>query len=168
METFSGDFGRNETWMCGCRMIEYGESKTMVRWGMHVAVLLVLLVGGPQTVVGQGECNLFADVPVVEQTNAGGSISGVGHRECSGSLSASVGVTVRIKRDRTFWFDKTLASKSGNATPNIELPAVYTCKGRDSIKVYTQIVAGGRKEESRRKNTSLCSQTFVRWQVDTS
>jgi len=123
-----------------------------VLWAIHAALLSFLLVFEPQTVAGQSQCDLFADAPKVV-----GTISGVGHRECSGSASPSIGVTVRLKKDRWLWFDKTLASKSGNATPNIELTVTYSCQGTGSIKIYTEIVAGSKKAQSTRKNTSLCS-----------
>jgi len=57
-------------------------------------------------------CEIFADKPVAEVNDEGGLISGVGHRACSGSPPQEVEVAVRLKKDRRFWFDKTLASKT--------------------------------------------------------
>ena len=141
-------------WRRRIRHLQDGSSLT---WGIAGTALFVAVFAGFHRINAQGTCDLWADTPAVQVSRSGGSISGTGHRECAGSGAAAVGVTVRVKQDRTFWFDKKLAARSDNATPNIELGAVYPCKGRGSIKVYTEIVAGNRKEQSARKKTSLCS-----------
>jgi hypothetical protein len=104
-------------------------------------------------------CNIWADTPVVHQTNR--IISGGGHRLCSGPQPPpAVKVTVRLRQYRRFWFNRTLAKKEEVIT-NGEVPIVYHCKGSGHQTVYTTFVVRegrrNRKVRSQRVSAHFCS-----------
>jgi hypothetical protein len=101
-------------------------------------------------------CDIFADKPEIGTNDDGNFISGVGHRECSGSPPQEVEVTVRLRQDRRFWFDKTLASKTKRIKTGT-VTVVYNCQGTSSQTVFTEIIVQGKKAKSPTRGVSLCS-----------
>src|SRR5262245_6224195 len=93
-------------------------------------------------------CELFANKPKLD----GAILIGEGGRECSGSAPPATNITVRLKWDRRFWFDKTLAEKTQAATGlSTTVSVSYQCKGLGGKKVYTETVAstGGKVQSPR-------------------
>jgi hypothetical protein len=105
-------------------------------------------------------CEIWAETPTIEfDVNNIGTISGTGHRECSGSVPQEARVQIRLRRHRRFWFNKTLASREFTGT-NIRETVSYKCKGKGSQSVYSEIIVKtGKKKKTRsgRRNFSLCS-----------
>lgn len=98
-------------------------------------------------------CNLWAEAPKVDAYDH--TIVGVAHRECDGTQGA-VEVTVRIRVDRKFWWDKTLVTKTVT-TAEQTISVIYQCTGRGSQVVFTEIIVRGKKAKSPRVGASLCS-----------
>jgi len=82
-------------------------------------------------------CNIWADAPQLSQAPL--AILGVGHRECTGPAEARI--TVRLRKDRSFWPDTTLAAISRTDT-DVQLTARYDCRGTGSQTVFTEIIVG--------------------------
>jgi hypothetical protein len=96
-------------------------------------------------------CDIFAGIPQFSQADR--IIFGSGAR--GPACTSSAGITVYLKQDRRFWFDRTLASKSGVGT-NFEVFARYNCRGAGGQIVYIEVRSGGRKVQSRRVGVAFC------------
>jgi hypothetical protein len=105
-------------------------------------------------------CQIWADTPTIEfDQNNIGTISGQGHRECMGALPNDARVEIRLRQDRSGWFDKTLASIQVTGT-DIHKTVSYKCKGKGSQVVFTEILAKSgkkKKAQSGRRGFNLCS-----------
>jgi hypothetical protein len=129
------------------RMVHLGDGSNMIWYS-----LLDPLYTHPT-------CEIWADPPTVigEPGSADHAIHALGHRRCSGTAPQAVGVTVRIRKDNRFWPDDTMAEAHGFGV-NVDVPVLYTCKGRGSETVFAEVVLDdGQKAQSARVNVPLCS-----------
>lgn len=103
-------------------------------------------------------CEIWAETPTVEfDQNNIGTILGQGHRECS--IPSEARVQIRLRKHRSWWPDKTLASIEITGT-DIHQTVSYKCKGKGSQRVFTEIlVKSGKKKKAKsgRRNFNLCS-----------
>ena len=97
------------------------------------------------------DCQLGAATPFFNSTDRILSSSGARGPRCF--LSATV--VVRLKQDRRFWFDRTLATARGSGT-NVDVPVRYDCQFQGSKSVYTETEARGRKVQSPRIGIHFC------------
>jgi hypothetical protein len=93
-------------------------------------------------------CDLFASLPELN----GSDVIAIGSR--GPSCESNAGITVLLKEDRRFWFDKVLTQAIGGS--NADVIARFHCSGNRGAIVYTQVKSRGREKQSRRVGISLC------------
>jgi hypothetical protein len=100
-------------------------------------------------------CDIFAGIPVLNtgETPGSGTISGSGVRGTSCPSSAEM--TVYLKQDRRFWFDRTLDKNTGVGI-NFEVFVRYDCRGTGHQIVYIEVRSGGKKVQSQRVGAAFC------------
>jgi hypothetical protein len=97
---------------------------------------------GPSTITLAG-CTLYAEKPYWST----GAIFGFGSWN---GCPTSAGVTVVLRHDRSFWPDRTLASRSGSG-PYGGVAVSYPCgTDYDPIKVFIEVRYGSQKVQSAR------------------
>jgi len=89
------------------------------------------------------DCRLFADDPVWDS----GDLVGVGGRIGCTSIRT---VTVRLRQDRPWWPDRTLAYDT-ETDSHVILEARHDCTGNTDMKVFTETLTntGGKTQSGR-------------------
>lgn len=105
----------------------------------------------PASPEAQTGCNVFAAPPQLIAVDR--RIVGQGARgpDCPTSRT----LKVRLKRDVSFWFDKTLASTS-QSVRNGDLVVRYACRGTAAQRVYVEADDGSKKRQSARVTVAYC------------
>ena len=99
----------------------------------------------------QQNCGIGAGLP--EHHPVDHTITGYGSRGIDCTSLANMSVT--LKQDRRFWFDRNLSSMNGGGK-NFELFTRYNCKGTGGQTVYTEVKSGKKKVQSKRVGVSFC------------
>jgi hypothetical protein len=113
------------------------------------AIALALTTVAPAAVLASAaeagaSCSLYADAPTWESYSV---LAGEGGRINCGSTRT---VTVRLRQDRPWWPDRTLAEVSKTGT-NVILVARRYCTRNTDMKVFTETLNGtGGKVQSGR------------------
>lgn len=94
-------------------------------------------------------CDIYANPPV-HGLETGYGISGIGGR--GPSCESIAPLTVALKEDVPFWFDRTLARAEGGNFEggNQALRVEHRCRGNRSQMVYLEVTSQGRKKQSTR------------------
>ena len=71
-----------------------------------------------------------------------------GGRDCPGGEATLI--RCRIRHDRRWWPDRTLAEEAENLPGTVHLNPSYVCPGNSRIKVFTEIIVKGLKNKSDR------------------
>lgn len=92
------------------------------------------------------DCALWAETPVL----GAGVVTGTGFRD--GCVQNRQWITVRIRKDVSFWPDETLAERTVTNRVNTSVTAVWDCKGNEGGVIFTEILtnAGGKAQSPRR------------------
>lgn len=104
-------------------------------------------------VLGLGPCGITAGTPQLNTVDH--VIFAVVNRGPSCETSATMKVS--LKRDVSFWFDPTLASKTMTLT-NGDVPIQYRCSGTATGQnVYVEVESDGTKTQSSRAAIQFCN-----------
>jgi hypothetical protein len=117
---------------------------------------LVLLIGVIGLVVPIASlqaqtCGVGAGTPIFNSPDR--IITGQGGR--GPSCTSGAVLTVRLKRDVPWWFDKTLATTS-QRLQNGDLILRYSCHGAGSQRVYVEVTDGKTTRQSQRLGVNYC------------
>jgi hypothetical protein len=118
--------------------------------------LIAALLLASVSFASANDCILVAQAPTQSFEGDGpGHLTASGSRGPNCAPSSVAEVTVSIKQNRRFWFDKTLAVERKTGS-NITVFVRYDCTRGGGMRVYTQVKTRWNKVKSPTVSAQLC------------
>jgi hypothetical protein len=116
------------------------------------AALAIASIGTMGAASAQNTCDIEMTTPVIEGSGDDRHIFASATRS---GCTTSARMTLRLRQDRRFWFDRNLKTIERTGT-NFTATLNYDCRGSGHMRVFAEAIVSGDKHRSRDIAATFC------------